>query len=215
MDGSHMTPIAQSSIDIGAVQTIRKAVLLAAIVAVIVVFGFVASKWPGGDVVHDTLEWIGIGLIVVCIVGRTWCSLYIGGRKNAELVASGPYSITRNPLYVFSILGAAGVGAQFGSMTLAVVTGCVAWIVFLVVARQEEKYLLFFHGDSYRGYRVRVPRFFPRLSQWQNIDVLQVQPTLVVRTFIDACFFLAAIPLAEFCESMQNAGLIPVLFRVP
>jgi hypothetical protein len=36
-----------------------------------------------------------------------------------------------------------------------------------------------------------------------------------VRTFVDACVFLAAIPAAEFFESMQEAGLIPILFRAP
>ena len=56
---------------------------------------------------------------LVCIVGRAWCSLYIGGRKKAEIVDRGPYSISRNPLYVFSFMGAFGVGAQTGSVTLA------------------------------------------------------------------------------------------------
>lgn len=211
----HMSSLPHSSVDLGSVQTIRKAVLLAAIAAVVVVFVFVSSQWPEGHLVHETLEWTGIALIALCIVGRTWCSLYIGGRKNTALVAVGPYSITRNPLYVFSIIGAAGVGAQLGSIMLAVATGAVAWIVFLVVAMQEEKYLLSVHADDYRGYLKRVPRFVPRWSQWHNVDLLHVRPGRVVRTFVDACFFLLAIPAAEVFESMQNAGLIPVLFRVP
>lgn len=215
MDGPDMTSLPHASVDLGSVQTIRKAVLLVAVTALILAFIFVASTWPEGHLVHEMLEWAGIGLIAVCIIGRTWCSLYIGGRKNTELVAVGPYSVTRNPLYVFSILGAAGIGAQLGSIVLTVASCAIAWIVFLVVAMQEEKYLLSVHGDSYRDYLMRVPRFLPRLSQWHNVDVLHVQPSNVVRTFVDACFFLVAIPAAEFFESMQSAGLIPILFRVP
>ena len=215
MDGPDMTSLPHSSVDIGSVQTIRKGVLLVAVTVLVLAFVFVASTWPEGHLVHETLEWAGIGLIVVCIVGRTWCSLYIGGRKSTEIVAVGPYSVTRNPLYVFSIIGAAGIGAQLGSIVLTVASCAIAWIVFLVVAMQEEKYLLAAHGDHYRVYLTRVPRFLPRLSRWQNVDILHVQPGVVVRTFFDACFFLVAIPAAEFFESLQDAGLVPILFRVP
>ena len=38
------------------------------------------------------IEWAGIVLIVACILGRTWASLYIGGRKIDALVMDGPYS---------------------------------------------------------------------------------------------------------------------------
>lgn len=210
-----MSQLTPSTVHIGAVQTVRKVVILVAVAILIAVFVFVASRWPQGHPIHETLEWAGLGLIVVGIMGRTWCSLYIGGRKNTTVIAVGPYSITRNPLYVFSIIAAAGIGAQLGSLVLTVATALLTWVVFLVVAMQEEKHLAAEHGDAYRDYFKRVPRFLPRLSQWHNVDVLEVRPAAVVRTFFDACFFLAAIPIAEVFEAMQNAGLIPILFRVP
>ena len=69
------------------------------------------------------IEWFGIFAIILCIFGRTWTSLYIGGRKNRALLTKGPYSVVRNPLYVFSILGAAGAGAQLGSVISSVIIG--------------------------------------------------------------------------------------------
>jgi hypothetical protein len=45
--------------------------------------------------------------------------------------------------------------------------------------------------------------------------MLEVPPRAVVTTFLDACFFLAAIPLAEFFEQLQRIGFIPVLLRLP
>jgi protein-S-isoprenylcysteine O-methyltransferase Ste14 len=52
--------------------------------------------------IHEFLEMAGVSLALLCVAGRMWSSLYIGSRKNRELVTAGPYSITRNPLYFFS-----------------------------------------------------------------------------------------------------------------
>jgi len=210
-----MGNMAQISIDIGRVQTIRKIVLLAAALPLVAAFVLVQSPWPEGQKIHESLEWLGIGLIVICIVGRTWCTLYIGGRKNTVVVDEGPYSVSRNPLYMFSLLGAAGVGAQLGSFTLMLAVPAIVWLVFRIVVAREEKHLLNGLGEPYRDYVSRVPRFLPRLSLWHNAEYLEVRPNRVVRTFVDACFFLAAIPLAEAFEWLQELGVIPVLLRLP
>ena len=163
----------------------------------------------------DAIEWVGRGLIVICILGRTWCSLYIGGRKTSRLVMTGPYSVSRNPLYVFSIIGAVGIGAQLGAVSVALLAGVFAWIVHILVVEQEERLMLASHGETFRDYAARVPRFLPRLSGWKNVEVLEVRPRAVVTTFFDACFFLAAIPLAEVFEHFQRTGIIPVLLTLP
>jgi protein-S-isoprenylcysteine O-methyltransferase Ste14 len=51
------------------------------------------------------LFFVGLLLVGIATVGRLWCSLYISGRKSAELVMDGPYSICRHPLYFFPYLG--------------------------------------------------------------------------------------------------------------
>jgi len=215
-DGMKMTTIDKSSIDpdvMGSVQKTRKIVLLLAVASMGALFIFGASRWSAD--VEDAIEWAGTILIVICILGRTWCSLYIGGRKTSRLVTAGPYSVSRNPLYVFSVIGAVGIGAQLGSVSAAILAGIFAGIVHMLVVIQEERLMLASHGDVFRDYAARVPRFLPRLSGWKNVEMLEVPPRAVVTTFLDACFFLAAIPLAEFFEQLQRSGFIPVLLRLP
>jgi protein-S-isoprenylcysteine O-methyltransferase Ste14 len=207
------TTLASPPVDIGAVQTIRKVVLLVAITTVAALCLFTASRWSGN--LHEVIEWTGLGLIFVCISGRTWCSLYIGGRKTSELVMTGPYSISRNPLYVFSFIGAVGVGAQLGAVSVALLAGACAWMVHLLVVKQEERLLLSEHGEKYRKYLAEVPRFFPRFALWKNVDLLEVHPRAVARTYLDACIFLAAIPVTAALDWLQHLGLIRVFLRLP
>ena len=201
--------------NIGAVQAIRKIVLFAAAGIGVFVFAVTNSRYPSGGTIHEMIEWIGIVLIVLCILGRTWASLYIGGRKIDELVTAGPYSVSRNPLYFFSILGAAGIGAQVGSITLALICGALAFAVFLVVVAQEEALLLDIYGKRYRGYMAKVPRFLPNISLWRDERTLTIRPPRVLTTFGDALMFLLAVPLAEGFEYLQEIGAIPVLLILP
>ncbi|HET7850005.1 MAG TPA: isoprenylcysteine carboxylmethyltransferase family protein [Pseudolabrys sp.] len=179
-------------------------------------FLFVAgSYWRDGGFVHECIEWMGVVLIVTCILGRTWCQLYIGGRKHIELVTQGPYSVSRNPLYLFSIVGALGIGAQFGSLTVALVCGIFAWAVFLWTAWREEAAMLEQFHDEYRRYLERVPRFMPRLAMWESPTTLLVHPRTIVTTFLDALLFLVAIPLVELFEYLHDTGLLPLYFTLP
>jgi protein-S-isoprenylcysteine O-methyltransferase Ste14 len=207
------TTLAPSDVDIHSVQMARKLGLLVTLVVFAVLFFFGNSRWS--STVHEAMRWIGAGLIFVCISGRTWCSLYIGGRKTHELVATGPYSVSRNPLYVFSIIGAIGIGAQFGAVSVAVLAGVCAWLVHILVVRQEERLLLAEHGEAYAKYLAEVPRFLPRVSLWKNVDVLEVRPHAFARTFVDACIFFAAIPVAAALDLLHSLGLLRVFFWLP
>jgi protein-S-isoprenylcysteine O-methyltransferase Ste14 len=197
------------------VQAIRKIVLYVAVALGVCIFSVTTSIYPSGETTHEMIEWLGIVLIVACILGRTWSSLYIGGRKIEEFVQTGPYSVTRNPLYFFSFLGAAGVGAQVGSVVLGLICAILAIIVFSMVVRQEEQVLLARYGETYRTYLARVPRFLPKPSLWRDEPTLTIRPPRVLMTFADALVFLLAVPLAEFFEYLQDTGAIPVLFTLP
>lgn len=203
------------SVNLTAVQAVRKAVLLVAILlgAAFVVVG--DSRWASGTLAHESIEWFGLILIVVCILGRTLCTLYIGGRKIESLVQIGPYSVSRNPLYFFSILGAIGAGAQLGSLVLAFATGFVVWLIFLIVIFKEEQVLTERFGAAYADYLAQVPRLFPRMTLWKDVEKIEGNPRLVRMTALDASVFLLSVPLAEGFEYLHDAGILPTWFILP
>jgi protein-S-isoprenylcysteine O-methyltransferase Ste14 len=200
---------------IAEVQTIRKIVLGVAILIGILMFAFTRSIYPNGEPFHEGIEWAGIVAIIVCILGRTWASLYIGGRKIEQFVTDGPYSVMRNPLYFFSILGAAGAGAQLGSVIAALMFGAVAWLVFYVVVLQEERLLADRYGAAFAEYAASVPRFLPNPRLWHDLPTLTVMPPKMLRTFADAMIILLTVPMAEIFEHLQNIGVLPILMRLP
>jgi protein-S-isoprenylcysteine O-methyltransferase Ste14 len=195
-------------------QLIRKIVLFVLIIAVVALAAF-SETLNGETPFHESLETIGLILIGVAIVGRGWCSLYIGGRKKAEIVDQGPYSITRNPLYVFSFIGAFGIGAQTGSIVLALLFVLIAVIVFWATVKQEEAWLLDAFGAPYAAYLARTPRFWPNFSLWRANETLEVRPNFFLATIKDGLVFLLAIPIFELIEHAQNVGWIHTIFTLP
>ncbi len=173
---------------------------------------FSRPGWDEASPLHEFVEMIGFVLILICIFGRLWSILYIGGRKNSELAVSGPYSITRNPLYLFSTIGALGIGLMFGSIMVAAVLGVCTYAVFGMTARKEEAFLRDKFGPTFEAYAARTPRFWPK--PWLFSDERQHSfSTKALRsTFFDALYFLAVFPAIEGIEYFQVIGYLPTYF---
>lgn len=200
---------------LGSYQHMRRIVLAVLIVVLFAALLFGQSTFPPGTPVHETIEMFGVLLIFLGIVGRLWSTLYIGGRKSAEVVTGGPYSITRNPLYVFSTVAAAGVGAQIGSFSGIILFALLCAGAFHIVILREERYLKEVLGAPYQAYLAKVPRFFPNLSLYQEGDTGSFKPRLLLNTLLDGLVFLVALPAFELIDGMQQSGMLPVWFTLP
>jgi len=210
-----MTTTHRPALDLGAVQKIRKVAVLVAILA-LVGLALVSQSAGGVDGEwHERVEAIGFVAMILSIVGRAWCSLYIGGRKKAEIVDRGPYSITRNPLYVFSYIGAFGIGAQSGSVTIGLGFVLAAMAVFYLTVKREEAFLEREFGAVYTAYKARTPRFWPRFSLWRDEEELTIRPSLFVTTIRDGLVFLLAIPIFELIDAGQAAHWLRILLHLP
>ncbi|ESX81171.1 MULTISPECIES: isoprenylcysteine carboxylmethyltransferase family protein [unclassified Mesorhizobium] len=206
---------AQVKHGLGSYQHMRRMVLAVLIMVMFAALLFGQSVFPPDTPVHETIEMVGVVLIFLGIVGRLWSTLYIGGRKSSEVVTGGPYSITRNPLYLFSTLAAAGVGAQIGSIAATIGFGALCAGAFYIVILREEKFLKEVLGAPYQAYLAKVPRFFPKLSLYQEGDTGSFKPRLLRTTLLDGLVFLLALPAFELIDGAQQSGILPVLFRFP
>lgn len=80
-------------------------------------------------------------------------------KKNTELTTTGPYSYTRNPLYVGSIIVAAGFAVAARNAWVVLLMAVLFIAIYVPVVRAEEIYLRS-RFPEYASYAERVPRFF-------------------------------------------------------
>src|SRR4030042_2465754 len=103
--------------------------------------------------IADTVFFIGVTLVSLATMGRLWCSIYISGYKNNRLIQEGPYSISRNPLYFFNMLGGVGLGLATETLTIPVIIILGFVIYYPNAIRQEEKDLIERFGKGYEEYQ--------------------------------------------------------------
>jgi protein-S-isoprenylcysteine O-methyltransferase Ste14 len=203
-----------TKVDLQQEQRTRKRRILLMAVVLSPLLLFTASAWQSTGIIDEIIEAGGALLIIVAIFGRVWCTLYIGGRKRSVLVVHGPYSVVRHPLYLFTLIGLAGLGAQTGSLILMCLIPMAAGWPLAAVARREDQVLTDLFGDAHVRYVQQVPAFLPKPNLWQSEHQLSVQPRLVERTFVEASLLLLAIPVAELVHAIQLRGMLPVLLRL-
>lgn len=173
------------------------------------------SLWGTEGLPAQALRWIGYFLIIICVLGRTWSAAYIGGQKARIIVDLGPYSVTRNPLYVFSFFGAVGIGFSTGMVTPGVVIALIYVVYYRMIVAREEAHLAARHGEIYTDYVRRVPRWIPDFKLWQEADEPMGYPRNVYLAARDASAFFLAWPLFAFVGWLQKIEILPVLLHLP
>jgi protein-S-isoprenylcysteine O-methyltransferase Ste14 len=84
-----------------------------------------------------------------------------------ELVESGPYAYTRNPMFSGLLIALLGIGLLLGSISLTCIfLPLLVILAFLFVKGIEEPEAEKRLGVAYIEYKKRVPMFWPRLRRW-------------------------------------------------
>jgi protein-S-isoprenylcysteine O-methyltransferase Ste14 len=206
---------AAATAGLGPVQKLRRLLLMLMGAALLPVLMITASTWPNDSLWHEGIENLGLFLVLLCLLGRAGCTLYIGGRKSAELVTVGPYSVSRNPLYLCSLLGTVGAGLMFGSVLVGAFAGVAYFAMFDRLIRREEVFLKTNFPSGFAEYCATTPRWWPRFVAWRGVDEIVVRPRLVYNTLRDASVFVLMFPVFEGIEWLQQLHLLPVYLKLP
>lgn len=177
-------------------------------VTAVLLFAFILLVDPyfGYDsFTHELIEATGILFLLIGVLGRFWSILYVGSRKNEVVMQDGPYSVTRNPLYLFSTIAATGIGLMMGAVTFGLVVGASVGMILYVTARKEADFLEARFGAPYLDYARRVPFFFPNPRQFRSGESVTFSVATLRRNFFDALVFLSFIPIVEVLDRAKEA----------
>jgi protein-S-isoprenylcysteine O-methyltransferase Ste14 len=115
-----------------------------------------ARYWIGGAIVAASI--LGLGLWSVILMRRSGQSEN-PWKPTTEIVARGPFRITRNPMYLQMVLVCIGMAVLLGNLWILLLTPGCAWVLHRFAILPEEKYLERKFGDAYRAYKARVRRW--------------------------------------------------------
>jgi len=139
------------------------------------VFGFVVGwvldrYWhalPLSPFAGAALKPFGFGALAIGVVLAGWGVLTFRRAKTAivphhsasQLVTTGPYRFTRNPMYTGLTIQYLGGAALVNSAWPVIVLPAVIFILFRTVISREEMYLRDAFGAEYSGYVATVRRW--------------------------------------------------------
>jgi len=168
-----------------------------------------------GSPLSAVLFVIGLVLVGAAMVGRLWCSLYISGYKGSGLVTTGPYSLTRNPLYFFSSLGFIGVGLATETVTLGLTLALVFLLVYLPTIKREEEQLRSKFGTVFDAYCACTPRFLPNLSKFTEPASYVVNPRMYRSSLGEVIWFVGFIGIIKIVQMLHEHQILTPLVWLP
>lgn len=126
---------------------------------------------PSGFLIVAVFAWLshptsqsllaGLPIALSGLALRAWAAGCLA--KNRQLATGGPYAYTRNPLYLGTLLVAAGLVVASRNVFLGILFAAVFLFVYLPVIQLEEQHLRQIFPE-YAAYAAAVPALVPRLT---------------------------------------------------
>lgn len=183
-----------------------------ALILTLFVVLFSRQYWTEESPYHELFEVIGVILTGICAMGRVYATAYLGGNKNEKLITHGIYSVVRNPLYFFSLIGITGVSLMSNHIVIMIALPSFFAFLYTGLIDREQEFLREKFGDDYKAYAKKIHAMIPSFSNYSAPEQILVQPRFLTKAMQDAIWWLAALPIIELCEYLQEQHIIPTFF---
>ena len=137
---------------------------------------------------HPTLRTLTVGAIVAAAgeAIRVWAAGHL--EKGREVTTTGPYTLTRHPLYVGSTIIGIGLSIACASVAVGALVLTYLAVTLTAAVRTEEAHLTEKFGEAYPDYRAgRVAteaRRFSLARAWRNREYRAVVGVLIAMALL-------------------------------
>ncbi len=115
-----------------------------------------ARYYVGATIVLGSILVLGLWSVVLFRKGgqseNPW-------KPTPQIETRGPFTITRNPMYLQMVLVCLGVAVAFSNYWILILTPIVGWALYVCAIKPEEEYLESKFGENYTSYKQRVRRW--------------------------------------------------------
>ena len=123
-------------------------------------------SWVSGSL-EDLFTGFGMFFMVAAIAVDLFCFRIMRNHKTNimphrgadHLVTKGPYSISRNPIYVANVLLVCGLAIVLGNSWMFATAALMAIAIHHLAIKREEAHLELRFGKAWRDYRKKVRRW--------------------------------------------------------
>jgi protein-S-isoprenylcysteine O-methyltransferase Ste14 len=175
---------------------------------------FVWPSWKADSAPDLMCEWGGYLLILAGLAIRIWSTMYIGQRKSKELITEGPFSMSRNPLYVGSFFVVIGIALSLVNYVLLLAALFITVPLHFIVVLSEEEHLMELFGKQYAEYKRRTPRFWFRISNFRTSDQITVSPRSIYRVTAESSMVLMIPVIEDIIELLHDKNILPILWHI-
>lgn len=131
----------------------------------LLIIGFILQKntsWHFFEQGSGVRLWGGVAFIAGFILSfwATFAVSEINIEKPSQVISTGPYAFSRNPMYLAWALMYAGISVWSNNMWMVVFFPVALLITHFYDIPKEEKYLREQFGEAYEQYAGRVRRYF-------------------------------------------------------
>lgn len=176
---------------------------------------FTGHSFKRQEIIDSLFKMSGLILISICSFGRLWSLIYISGYKSNTLITEGPYSMVRNPLYFFTLLGAVGIGLASENVLVIAIIIIFYFLYYPVTILVEERKLAGRFGQTFAEYKRRVPMLVPKLSLYKEPETYTITARQLLHNIAESLLLLWIFILLHLIEMLHNTGILPVLWKVP
>lgn len=146
-------------------------------------------------------------LLVLSGVGlRSWAAGII--HKSEQLATIGPYSLTRHPLYIGSLLMAIGFCSVIGDIKNVVAVFAIVVIFYVPKIHREETRLADTFGEDWSKYTRRTSIFYPKAVPVLNAH-WSLKQWLGHREYYALCTCLIVLALLKLLHEFPVSGILP------
>lgn len=172
---------------------------------------FTRQTFPENSVTHEFFDMLGLICLVVCALGRVYSTAFLGGHKNKDLISFGPYSVVRNPLYMFSLIGITGIALMSNQWIVMLGLPVAFYFLYISLIKREEHFLHDAFGQPYAQYLLSVPRLFPDFKNYKAPETILTSPEQLWHAARDATWWVSSFILFEVVEAIQALGWLPTI----